>query len=80
MEAPERYWLVVNVNKGTITGRFPSKEEAMTDARQEAKACLGTFFAVFEPVEAFVASATVDRAYLPHPKRHEAEQPPSPAP
>lgn len=80
MATPERYWLVVNVDKGTLTGRFPSKEEAMTDARQEAKASLGTFFAVFEPVEAFVASATVDRAYLPYPTREEAEPPPSPAP
>lgn len=63
----ERFLIVWDVTSGKAAGSFSSTSEASKFARVKAENNIGDTFIVFEPKEAYRASATVSNVYLSWP-------------
>jgi len=64
-----RFFLVWDATEGRPIEEFAFEEDAFEKARQEATDRLGNVIVVFEPKEAFQASARTERVYLKWPER-----------
>lgn len=67
-----RFYIVWDATEGGAVEEFAFEDEAIERARKEAKSRIGNIIVVFEPKEAFQATAKAERIYLGWPKREPA--------